>query len=84
LRATSATRIHPERERVLHHDCVDVGQVGGRPGAERAADEVDLLGNLLRAPRGRALIEQVRHQLGDPTLAARILSRASARQEHAS
>ena len=41
-------QVHADVERILHHDRVDEAQVGSRPGAQRAADEVDLIGDLLR------------------------------------
>ena len=40
-------QFHGHAERILHHDHVDEAQVGAGTGAERSADEVDLIGDLL-------------------------------------
>ena len=68
-------------EAVLHHDGVDEGQVGAGARAQPAANVVERVGNLARAPRGRALIEQRRHQRGHAGLARRILCRAGAHEQ---
>jgi hypothetical protein len=51
-------QVHAGLERVLHHDRVDERQIRGRTRPDVAADEVDLIRNLLRAAGRRPLIEQ--------------------------
>ena len=75
-------QIHRQREGILHHDRVDEGQVGARPRSHGAADRIDLFRDLLGAAGGRPLIEQLRHQLGEPAFAFRIL-RGAGSHEHA-
>ena len=43
-------QVHRQVEGVLHHDGADRGEVVAGSGPEDAADRVDLIGNLLRAP----------------------------------
>jgi hypothetical protein len=50
--------VHARLERVLHHDRVDEREIRRGTGPDIAADEVDLICNLLRAARGRPLIQQ--------------------------
>ena len=57
--------IEPEGEAVLHHDCVDEGEIAARPGTDQAADRVDRRGDLLRISRRRSLIEQRRDERRD-------------------
>jgi hypothetical protein len=73
--------IHAERERVLHDDRVHEGQIGARPGAECAADVIDLLGDLFGVSRRRSLVEQMRDELGNTRLALGILRGAGANEQ---
>ena len=65
--------IHPGLERILHHDDVHERQVGGRARSQVAADEVDLIRDLLCVARGRPLVEQRRRQVRDASFSFWIL-----------
>ena len=58
-------QVEPDVQAVLHHDGLDEAEVGAGAGAERAADRIDRVGDLLGRPRRRALIEQRRRQRRD-------------------
>ncbi len=75
-------QLQRQRQAVLHHDRVDVGEVGAGAGAENAADEIDRVGDLFGGAIARALIEERRRQHRQPHLAFRILRRAGA-HDHA-
>ena len=74
-------QLHPDLERILHDDDVDEGEVLARARAEIATDEVDLIGDVLRAARQRPLVEERGGEVRHAALALGILRRAGAHEQ---
>ena len=74
-------QVHADVERILHDDDVDEAEVRSRPGAQRPADEVDLIGNLLGGFGCRPLVEERRGQVCHASLPRQVLHRSRAHQQ---
>src|SRR5678815_4755528 len=73
--------VHRDREGVLHHDGVHEGQIRAGSGPHCPADRIDLVRDLLRAARGRPLIEQLGDELAQTTLSFWILRRTRSHEQ---
>jgi hypothetical protein len=76
-----ADDIHSQRQILLQHLGVIGGVLARRIGVERAADGLDLLGDVLRAAPRRAFEQHMLDQMGDAVDGGVFLARAGAKPE---